>query len=49
MHALVKSEAGQVARERRVRFEFDAPMITEPVLCDPALVDALRQAMEAAG
>ncbi len=49
MRRLLHAEMRQVEKERKVRFELDDEMRVEPALCDPALVEGLKAAMERIG
>lgn len=49
MRRLLQAEMRQVEKERKVRFELDEEMRVEPALCDPALVEGLKAAMERIG
>lgn len=49
MEALLEREVHQIERERQVRFEFDEPLTVDPAVCDPTLVEELKQAMAAIG
>lgn len=49
MEALLEREVHQIERERQVHFEFDEPLTVDPAVCDPTLVEELKQAMAAVG
>lgn len=49
MRTLLSDEMGQVERDRKVRFELDEELYSQPALCDPSLVEGLEAAMERAG
>lgn len=49
MRELLRSEMRQVERDRKVTFDLGAEIAADPGICDPGLVERLRQAMEAAG
>ncbi|QDY70270.1 Zn-dependent hydrolase [Qingshengfaniella alkalisoli] len=49
MVELLQQEAAQIARERKVRFEFGDQLRTEPALMDPKIVEGLERAMDRAG
>ena len=49
MRRLLQAEMRQVEKDRKVRFELDEEMRVEPALCDPALVEGLKAAMERVG
>ncbi|WP_127524255.1 Zn-dependent hydrolase [Mesorhizobium sp. Z1-4] len=49
MRTLLSEEMRQVERDRKVRFEVDEELYSQPALCDPSLVAGLEAAMERAG
>lgn len=49
MRKLLQAEVKQVEKDRKVRFEFDEEMRVAPALCDPALVEQLKDAMQRIG
>ncbi|MBO6902875.1 MAG: Zn-dependent hydrolase [Rhizobiaceae bacterium] len=49
MRTLLSEEMRQVERDRKVRFEVDEELYSQPALCDPALVAGLETAMERSG
>lgn len=49
MHKLLRDEIRTVEHERKVRFQLDGELRTEPALCDPAVVDGLLAAMRRTG
>ena len=49
MRALIAAEMRQVERDRKVRFELDEELYSQPALCDPSLVAGLKAAMERTG
>lgn len=49
MRALLAAEMRQVEKDRKVRFELDEEMRVEPAICDPDMVEGLKEAMIRAG
>lgn len=49
MRELLRAEARQVEKDRKVRFEFDRELRVEPAQCDPHIVSELKEAMARAG
>lgn len=49
MRNLLRAEMRQIERDRKVKFVFDREIAVEPALCDPGVVERLRQAMAAVG
>ncbi|MBB98754.1 MAG: Zn-dependent hydrolase [Rhodobacteraceae bacterium] len=49
MRSLVATEMKQIEKDRKVRFELDEGMYSAPAVCDPQVVDGLREAMARSG
>jgi N-carbamoyl-L-amino-acid hydrolase len=46
-HRLARDEAGAIARERRVEFDFDAPIVNRPAAMSPAWIGQLEALCDA--